>query len=178
MAGTLVTALRKLLYVEGLMFRGAVSEEAVQRIASSCNFINLYQHGAKQFFLNGRYGAMVAPYQGADGQEFFEYDAEIINVHMYNMYPGSGGTTELDILYEETPGDGFTNSIFSTTPKIDASAGDARISIGATFPGCVAPVLAQTKFPAQTALRLKIVTKQTGAPRNCGIVIHYRPTTI
>lgn len=182
---TLIPGSRQLIHVEGTQFRGAVSEELIQRIAKLANFISLYQHSEKQFFLNGYYNALTVPYLGIDGLTVMEFNAEIINAWAFNLEAGAGGTTELDIKRATTPGGAFT-SIFSTTPKFTNAAGDnAWIGVGETLAGATAPVMSPLnsdgylEVNAGDALRFDLISAQTGAtsagPRSCGILLHYRP---
>lgn len=175
---TLVTPARKLIYALGTQFRSAVSEELIQRIGAVSNFISLYQHSEKQFFINGAYSNATVPALGIDGLAVFEFDAEIIDVWMFNLVAGSGGTTELDLKIATTPGGAFT-SIFSTTPKITSGAGN-NVWVGApggayTPPGgATAPVISTINVDAYSAIRLDMLQTQTGG-QNCGLIVHYRP---
>lgn len=189
---TLVTPTRTLVYTPGAQFRSAVSEDLIQRIAGLQNFISLYQHSEKQFFLNGPYDIVTPPLTALDGLTVFEFDATIIDVWMFNIVAGSAGTTELDIKMATTSGGAFS-SIFSTTPKITSAAGNnawvgnpsvwttgtAVQDATYTVPtGCTRPVLSgggQTlNVDKHSALRLDILQAQTGG-QNCGLLVHYIP---
>jgi hypothetical protein len=189
---TLVTPSRTLVYTPGAQFRSAVSEELIQRISGLQNFISLYQHSEKQFFLNGPYDIKTPPQTALDGLTIFEFDATIIDVWMFNLVAGSSGTTELDIKMATTSGGTFT-SIFSTTPKITSAAGNnawvgnpsvwttgSPVQDGTyTVPtGCTRPVLTgggQTlDVNKRSALRVDILQAQTGG-QNCGLLVHYIP---
>jgi hypothetical protein len=157
-------------------YRAAVSEATFSKIGSMINFIGHRTHEKKDFFINGPYknGAGTL---GADGICIFEFDAEIFAVYMFNNIAGSGGTTELDIKKQATSG-GAYSTIFSTTPKIASTAGNwARVGTGESGTGLTAPVLTSTPLNVSEgeALRLDIISVQTGNPQNCGIIIHYRP---
>lgn len=170
---------RNLIYIAGAQFLGAVSEELIQRQGGVSNFISLYQYTEKQFFANGRYGIMSSyPQTGVDGLVFFEFNIEIINAWAFNLVPGTGGTTELDIKRATTPGGTFT-SIFSTTPKFTSSAPAYSWADwqGKVTPpaGVTAPVVSTANLNAGDALRLDILTAMTGNPENTGILITYRP---
>jgi hypothetical protein len=172
----MVPAVRRIHYLPGNRFRGAVSEFFAQRLAGAQNFINLYQHSEKQFFLNGRYNIAGTPQLGVDGLVVFEFNAEIINAWMFNLVAGSGGTTELDAKIATVSGGAFS-SIFTTTPKITSAAG-ANIWAGkdsGAQTGVTNPVLATTEIVAGTAMRFDLLQAQTGNPENCGLLIHYRP---
>jgi len=177
--GTLITPARNSIYIEGSQFRSAVSEDLVQRLGSSINFINAYQHSEKQFFINGPYGRVATvPVTAVDGLAVFEFNATIIDVWMFNITAGSAGTTELDLKIATTSGGAFT-SIFTTTPKITSAAGNnAWVGApgGAYTPpsGTTAPVLGTVNINAYTAIRLDLLQAQTGG-QNCGLIVHYRP---
>jgi len=174
---TLVPPKRSLIYIDGAQFRSAVSEELIQRQGAVSNFISLYQHSEKQFFINGPYGIATVPATALDGLTFFQFDAEIIDVWAFHIISGSSGTTELDVKVA-TLGGSFA-SIFSTTPKFTSSAANNSWvdSSGVVAPGTgvTAPVLSITNVNAGQALRFDLLQKQGGDPQNCGIVIHYRP---
>ena len=169
---------RKQIQVEETRFRYAVSESMIQRIGKAINFINLRQHNTKQFFINGPYRISNPPVTGVDGLIGVEFDIEIIDVFMFNLVAGSSGTTELDIKYATTPSGTFT-SIFSTTPKIQHTAGNNVWVFGNssfTAPiGTTKPVLSTTNLDKFWVLRCDMLQKQDGDPENCGISIYYRP---
>jgi len=175
---TLITPARKLMYTLGTQFRSAVSEELIQRLGAVSNFISLYQHSEKQFFVNGAYSSATTPVLGVDGLAVFEYDAEIIDVWMFNMTAGSSGTTALDLKVATTSGGAFT-SIFSTTPKITSAAGNSAwvgAPTGTYTPptGTTAPVLSTVNIAAHSAIRLDLLQAQVGG-QNTGLIVHYRP---
>lgn len=189
----IVTGSRTLIYAPGAQFRSAVSENLIQRIGGMQNFIALYQHSEKQFFLNGPYSILTPPQTGVDGLAVFEFDATIFDVWMFNLVNGSAGTTELDIKIATSSGGAFT-SIFSTTPKI-TTAGGNNAWVGkpivydsngvatadgtyVTPTGCTKPVLTgggeTLNVNKYSAIRLDILQAQTAA-ENCGLLIHYYP---
>ena len=187
-----VTPSRSLVYSQSATFRAAVSENLIQSIAGMQNFISLYQHSEKQFFLNGPYSIIAPPRTAMDGLAVFEFDATIIDVWMFNITAGSAGTTELDLKIATSSGGAFT-SIFSVTPKITSAAGSnawvgnpsiwtsgTAVADGSyTVPtGCTqgvftgaARTINVTKY---TAIRLDILQAQTGG-QNCGLLVHYYP---
>lgn len=173
-----IVSLRRQIQVEGARFRSAVSEALVQELGGSINFINSKQHSEKQFFANGSYNNIAAPQTAVDGAVFFEFNATIINVWAFSQVQGSGGTTELDIKRVVTPG-GARTSIFSTTPKFasTAAANQWVDALGKQTPGTgvTAPVLSTTDVNEGDALEFDFITKMTGSPQNCGLLIHYRP---
>lgn len=171
----LLSAVRRMIYEEQTKYKAGISESVAQYIGSSINFINLYQHSEKQFFLNGPYGSVGAQ-TFVDGLVIFNFNAEIFNVYMFNAVAGTSGTTELDLKIATTPGGSFT-SIFTTTPKITSTAvAGAYIGVGNTVSGCTAPVLAASAatITAGTALRCDKIQSMLNA-ENTGLVVHYRP---
>lgn len=159
-------------------YRAAVSEATAQKMGKMMNFIGHRSHEIKEFFINGRYGGASAQ-NGLDGLAIFQFDAEIFNIYIFGNVQGSGGTTELDIKHASDPGGAFT-SIFSTTPKITSSASNfSWIGIGDTVSGCTAPVLTSSpdsyEVSAGDAIRIDLISAQTGNAENCGIIVHYRP---
>lgn len=177
---TMVTPAKKIAYLPGFQFRAAASEELVQRLAATNNFIVLYEHSEKRFDLNGNYNLAPLPFLGADGFGFFEFDAEIFDVWMYVQTAGSGGTTELDIKLASTSGGAFS-SIFGTTPKIASTAGDNSWTHvgGSAGTGFTIPIFSgggsTFNVNAGDAIRCDIVQAQTGTVNGAGLVVHYRP---
>lgn len=190
-----VTPARLNVPLPGTQFRAAVSEFIAQAMAGSVNFINYFQHSEKQFFLNGDYSVVATPQTGVDGLAVFEFDAQIIDVWMFNLVAGSAGTTELDIKLATASGGSFS-SIFTTTPKIAFNAGN-NAWVGAVNPSIIGPLYnpspaysppAHTTqpvldgsitnaIPAWSAIRCDLISTQTN-PENCGILVHYRPITL
>ncbi|OPZ24611.1 MAG: hypothetical protein BWZ03_00086 [bacterium ADurb.BinA186] len=180
MAGTPIPPVRGIIYIEGARFRSAVSEELIQRLGATNNFISLYQYDTKDFFLNGPYSSVSTPQTAVDGLYVFPFDVEIFDAVMFNIVSGSSGTTELDIKYATAPGGSFT-SIFSTTPKITSAAGDyAWIGVGGSLTGATAPVFTSTpaspsfNVDAGWAVRIDLLQSQAGA-QNCGLLLYFRP---
>lgn len=179
----------------GAQFKAAVSEFIAQAMGGSLNFINYFQHSEKQFFLNGDYSVVAGVQLGVDGLAVFEFDAQIIDVWMFNLVAGSSGTTQLDLKIATTSGGTFT-SIFTTKPAISSAAG-SNVWVGAVDPSIIGPLYSPSPpysppagttqpvldssltnaIPAWTAIRLDILTKQNHG-ENCGILVHYRPITI
>jgi hypothetical protein len=177
--GTPVTPARKLIYVEGAQFRSATSEELIQRLAATNNFISLYQYDVYDFKANGLYNVNLLNETGFDGIYVFPFDMEIFFVAMYNTTPGSSGTTSIDI--KRTTGSGTTfSTIFTTVPAITTAADHtdvAYIYTGGSGTGLTAPVLSSTPFnvSAGQAIRADFISKQAGLPENCGILVYFRP---
>lgn len=178
---TLVTPARKLIFIEGAQFLGAVSEELVQRQGAVSNFISLYQYQEKTFNAHGFYGRLPTyPRNAVDGLTSIEFNAEIIDAYFYIDTPGTGGITEVDVKYSP-PGSAVWTSIFTTTPKFDSTAAVlSRVDSSGNNPattGVTAPVLnvAQTSRDAGDSFRLDIITAMTGDPVTVGMCLFYRP---
>jgi len=192
-----VDPVRQDVPLPGTQFLSAVSEFLAQSIAGSVNFINYFQHSEKQFFLNGFYNVSQSfPQSAVDGMAVFEFNAQIIDVWMFNVIAGLSGTTELDILIADSSGGSFT-SIFTTTPKISYQAGNYAW-VGAVNPSLIGPNYSPSPsysppsnttqpvlnasitnaIPAWSAIRCDLIQAQgggTSGPQNCGILVHYRP---
>ncbi len=129
-------------------------------------------------FLNGVYNTDPSyPSVAKDGLVIMPFNAKITNVFMFNLVAGSGGTTELDVKLKPQTSGTFT-SIFSTTPKITSGAGsDKWVGVGDSIAGCTAPILISSPLNVNSkdALRLDIITVQTGSPANAGVVIVFEP---
>lgn len=172
-----VAVSRRNIKEEEVRYRAAVSESTGFKIAGAINFINTYQYNTKDFFLNGEYGIATVPATALDGLYVFPFNVEIFDAAMFNLVAGSGGTTELDVKIATAPGGAFA-SIFSTTPKIAATAGAAAwVKTGGSGTGLTAPVISGgvLQVAAGSAIRLDLIQKQTGSPKNCGINIFFRP---
>lgn len=166
-----------MIFFEGARFRSANSEELIQRLGGSINFVNERQYEVRDFIANGQYGAVPTyPIIANDGLSFFKFDVEIIDAWAWVQYAGASGTTELDLKYATTPGGAF-NSIFSTTPKIQAAAGNfVWVHLGSVVANTTAPVISVPNIDAGWAVRMDIITGQTGTAVNgAGLQIHYRP---
>jgi len=171
-----LSAIKKFIQAEEVKYKAAISEVTARKMGQMMNFLGRRLHETKRFDLNGPYYVAADPQIGVDGLSGFEFDAEIFNIWIFNLVPGSSGTTELDLKRATTPGGTFT-SIFSVTPKVSsAAAANTWCKIGDTVTGCTAPVL--TSFPfnvnAGDVLRLDKLNSMPGA-QNCGLLVHYRP---
>ena len=186
-----VTPLRQNIALQAAQFRAAVSEWLAQGLAGQQNFINYFQYSEKQFFINGPYSITGGSQTFADGMAFFEFKAQIIDAWMFNITPGSSGTTQLDVQVSPAPGSGFT-SIFSTKPSIAYNAagpswvncsnpqggGNAYTPPTYTVPtGCTQGVLntaVSGVIQPYSAIKVDLDSSQVGG-QNCGIVVLYRP---
>lgn len=175
---TMVTPAKRLIDILEVKYRASVSESTNSKIAAMLNFISLYNHQEKQFFLNGPYSIIAVPQYQLDGMTVFQFDAEIFNVYMFNLVAGSSGTTELDCRIKPQASGAFT-SIFSTRPKITVAAGNAKwVGVGDVVANTTAPILTSGSDPLEVsagdALVLDLIDAQVGG-QNCGLLIHYRP---
>lgn len=176
---TLVPDLRK--FIVGLEVKNAasVSEATWRKISGMINFLGHRAHQEKNFQINGNYGMLqgLYPINAIDGLAFFEFDAEIFNVWVYNLVAGSAGITELDLKIKPKLSGAFT-SIFSTTPKIGPTAvNDTFFEVGDVATGITAPVLnggVPFNVNAGDAIRLDLISAMNEA-EHCGVVIHFRP---
>lgn len=170
---------RALLQIEETRFRFAVSESFAQKLGGAVNHILLRQYDTKAFFANGPYNVTGVNETAVDGLYTFPVDIEVFEVMMFNIVAGSGGSTSLDVKRATATGSSFT-TIFSTAPAIATTADHtdaAYIRTGGTGTGLTAPVLTTTPFniDAGHAIRLDFLSKQTGSPQNCGLVLYFRP---
>lgn len=179
---TMIPPFRKLIQIEGSQFRGAVSEELIQRLGATNNFISLYQHDVKEFRVNGPYSKAPVPFYAVDGIYTFLYDAEILAVTLYNAKGGTSGTTQVDIKYSTAPNAAWS-SIFSTLPSISYNAHttpndvDKEVwvtSFSSAPANTVAPVLSTTLVNAGWSVRMDLLTSQVDAS-NAGVIIYFRP---
>lgn len=170
-----ITPARNIIQNEETQYRAAVSEATLSRIGSTSNFISLYQHDKRDFYLNGFYGGVFTPYLGVDGLVVFEFPVELINVYIFSEISGTSGITELDVKWKPFTS-GSYQSIFSTSPQaLPAAASFDACGIGDVKAGFVAPVLSKVNFDAKDILRLDLITAMQGGARGTGIIIHYRP---
>jgi hypothetical protein len=174
-----IADLRSDVQIEETRFRFAVSESFAQKLGGSINFVNHRQYDTKAFFANGPYAITATLETAVDGLYVFPFDVEIFEVMMFNIVAGSGGTTSLDVKRATATGSSFS-TIFSTAPAIATTADHtdaAYIRTGGSGTGLTAPVLTTTPFniDAGHAIRLDFLSKQTGSPQNCGLIIYMRP---
>lgn len=131
---------------------------------------------AMELRLNLNYSNLSIPAEAVDGFFILPFQSRIEKVYMYNVKGGTGGATTLDVKRATASGGTFT-SIFNTLPSIQAAAGDsAYTGTGLTTPSTTAPVVNPSFeiLPADTALRLDLIAKQSGAPEGSGIIIFFR----
>lgn len=172
-----VADLRAIIQQEESNFKFAVSQSWAYKLAGAVNFINNRQHQEKRFDLNGPYNIGTEyPYTQIDGMTFFYKDATVVDCFMFIRDVGSSGTTELDVKWA-AQGSGVWASIFSTTPKIDSSAGsDTSIHLGQTGAGLTPAVFSKTSFSAGDRIRMDLIAAQAGSTVfGTGLVLIYRP---
>jgi hypothetical protein len=137
---------------------------------------NLQIYMQHQFEANGNYSGAVMPQTTVDGLMFFNFNATILAVWVYNLTSGSSGITELD-LKVASPGGSFT-SILSTTAKITSAASsnvwtDSNSVVGAQT-GITKPTVGTASITAGQALRFDIIQTMAGAA-DCGVIVQYIP---
>lgn len=173
----LIADIKKLIYAEEVKYKSAVSESTWYKIGGAINFILNRNHQEKQFFANGVYSIMGNGQTGVDGLVFFEFDAEIFGVWVFNMKQGVSGTTEIDVKKRPISGGAWT-SIFSVTPKFIYGCGnEAMTGIGIADTTYIkAPVLTSPVVNVNRGDCLRLdLTQVMAQAENCGILIHYRP---
>lgn len=177
---TLVPDLKKYIVGQEIVNGSSVSEATWRKIGGMINFLGHRMYLQKAFTINGNYGLLPSiayPVEAIDGLQFFEFDAEIFNVWVYNLVTGLSGITELDLKVKPKLSGSFT-SIFSTTPKIGTTApANVFFEIGDVATGITAPVLdggAPYNVNAGDAIKLDLIGPMIEG-QHCGIVIHYRP---
>jgi len=180
--------------VESVEFNAAVSENMLQTIAGAQTFLNYFSYFQKRFDINGLYSlAPSFPQYGVDGISVFEFNAQIIDVWLFNQIAGSSGSTTVDIQVMASPGGSWT-SIFTTQPSISWQAGN-DVWVGSVNPSLIgslynplpaysppinttAAVLDSTitnAIPAWAAMRCVLNGAQVGG-QNAGVIVHFRNT--
>lgn len=130
-----------------------------------------------EFKLNGSYynSADTFPIAAIDGLTVLPYNIIITNIFLYNVVAGTGGSTSMRLYKKDVVGAAYTN-LFSTDPAITSAAvADAWIGVGETVAGCTAPVLngSSQLITAKSILKCDLQSAMTGAPEDCGLVVHY-----
>lgn len=185
-----ITPARRYIQTEEVRYRAAVSEAVGLKLGEMHNFIGKRQFDHLTLFLNGPYSIVTPPQYGVDGLFVFPFDAEIINVAIFNLVAGSGGTLELDLKKATSSGGAFS-SIFTTTPKVTSAASNNAFGLsydisdttdGQSWAAASAPtgitlgVLSSTPYSvsAGNALRLDMIQSMTGG-QNAGLIVFHRP---
>lgn len=156
--------------------QAAVSESTMTRVGEGMNFINTRHVYSESWKLNGQYNIVATPNAYQDGYITYPFPFQIIDVMFFNgEVVGSGGDTELDILWR--PDNSLVwNSIFTQTPQADSTSSPYdSIRIGQTKTGLTAPVLFKSTFAAYDVLRCDLLTAMTGQPQNAELKIWIRP---
>lgn len=129
-----------------------------------------------QWQLNGAYSSLTTPVSEIDGYCFFNFNATILAVWVYNVVAGSSGATTLDLLVGSTGGS-FT-SILSQTASISSAAApgvwtDSNSVIGAQT-GVTKPIVSTSAINAGQAIRMDVLSAMPGAS-DCGIILQFVP---
>lgn len=167
------------IQTEALLTRDPVSESLMQPIAGSVNSILLYNYVAPTWKINGSYKGQANKINAPDLFYRWNFNAQIINVVVFNADPGNSGVTEVDIKTANTPGGVFT-SIFSTTPKVNsAAAQNVWCGIGETVTGMTAPVLTSSpgnlNVTAGDVMRMDLLQTMGGNPKGIQVSIYWLP---
>lgn len=190
-----VNPVRSNIALPGTQFLAAVSEFIAQSMSGSVNFQNYFAHEQKAFFLNGGYNVgQSTPQVGVDGFAVFEFQAQIIDVWLFNLIAGTSGSTSIDVQIATGNPIGSFASIFTTLPAISYLAGN-NVWVGSPSPSLIGPAYNPTAYtppsnttqgvlnasntttiPAYSGIYCNLQSVQGGSPQNCGIIIHYRPT--
>lgn len=175
-----VAPLRSQLLVGDVSFNRALSESLFNKVAGETNFINSYQVDQMRWPLNGLY-SVATGITLFDGLSYFFYNSEITGVYFWNGKAGTSGTTDFDVIWQNTSGV-TQGSIFSVTPKISSAA--ANVSSGFrnlvttndfSMTGVTLPTLSKTTFLEGERIYLKLNSAMVSA-NNCGLAIFWRPT--
>ena len=115
------------------------------------------------------------PFAAIDGLYILDRNMDIVTASMFIRAAGTSGSTQLDVKYATAPGGSWT-SIFSTLPAISYLAGDfSWCYTGSAFANTTAPVLGVTSLLAGYALRMDIITSQSGSTaRGTGLNLNFR----
>lgn len=165
------------LQTESVLTREPVSENLVQTLSGSTNFILDTSIYTAEWKLNGP-NALFAGQSYVDGIFTFpeSYNWEIFDVAMYGGTMGNSGNTTLRIL-KASYGSGAYSTIFGTDASIGSTAGNGvSVHEGDSISGCIAPSLIVKPYPIapKDKLRLDVLNVQSGGPRNFGIRVYYR----
>jgi len=129
--------------------------------------------------IRGNYGGM-APKNAVDGFWINNDPINIFKVYLYQITPGTGGTTTIDIKRTPFGPSSTTYSLFSTLPSVTPAAGSnawcgmgdsvTGFTMPATFAGGIAEL---TGIGPKTAFRLDLISAQTGSPADVGVIVYY-----
>ncbi len=161
-------------------FNRAATEALFSKMGAQNNFVNAYQVDQMRWPLNGLY-SVATGITLFDGLSYFFYNSEITGVYFWNGKAGTSGTTDFDVIWQNTSGV-TQGSIFSVTPKISSAA--ANVSSGFrnlvttndfSMTGVTLPTLSKTTFLEGERIYLKLNSAMVSA-NNCGLAIFWRPT--
>jgi hypothetical protein len=144
--------------------QAAVSEDTMSKIGASINHAVTNIVMIQRCVIQGPYNLFAPPNETIDGIFSYPFNFSIIDLILSSgPFNGTSGTLELDIKWRPQNTGSWT-SIFSTTPKFDASlVGDkTSIALGQTVTGMTAPVLSKTDFDAYDQLRFDILQVPSG----------------
>lgn len=170
-----LSAQKNMIQVEETSPQSGITQGMLSRVGQGMNFINTRQLDCHHFNINGPYYGLETPYNLGDGYISFPFAFEIVEVLVFTGDAVGSDTTELDIKWKPQTSGSF-QSIFSTTPKINATASAfTQASIGYAPTGFVSPVLSKTQFAAYDYLKLELLQVQTGEPNGVFVKVFTRP---
>lgn len=162
----------------------AASEATMTKFAASLNKTVDTNMVCIHFDIHGPYNIVGVPDNKVDKFYVVPFDCEIVASHFYTgELPGSSGNTEIDVV--KKPLVGSETSIFSTRPKIPASAGAEADIIQEYLPalstirlatGGTIAALVGTTLSKYDVLKFNFIDKPVGTVDKCGFVLIVRPT--
>ena len=139
-------------------------EEAMKLIYNNASLLNF----SRQFTMNGLLTLFVG-IQGIDGAFVFPFDAEIIDVLVYNKGIGGSGINDYDVLISKDWNGydfGPWQSLFRARPTVSTSAfAFSTFNVGSKVTGCFAPVLDPDRILVSKGdrIRFDLISAMTGS---------------
>lgn len=170
-----IVAEKKMIQQEETKPQAAVTESVMSRVGAGINFINTKHLYVKEYCVNGKYN-IVNPNLFLDGFFTYPFNFEIVDiVVVIGEATGSSGLSEIDLKWKPFSS-GTYQSIFTTTPKWDATAvAGTGTKIGAPTTGFTAPVLSKTLFDAYDLIKLDQLQALVGNVNSYFITIYTKP---
>lgn len=141
-------------------------------LGGDANFLLTRNTQDPQFHANGL-TTYWAGKSAVDGIWIADFNFSIVDVQVSIRSPGTGGQTILDILHSTNNGSTW-NTIFSTTPKVDSSAGSYSFarstdSVTGYTPAVLIGAPAAFNINAGDGLRMDVLSSMTGSPQDISI---------
>lgn len=173
---------RTLIYPQETDYRSSVSQALLYKLGAMLNFLNKRHIETKRFQVNGNYGPAVIgalPFLAIDGAEPFLFNAEIVNIFIWNRIKGSAGTTSLDLKWKAKGGVTW-ESVFAgaggVLPSFGAAASNYDMcGIGEAVTGFTAAKPNKIQFNSGDQLRMDLISSMTGNPNGAELIVFYRP---